>query len=316
MKKSNDYEDGNFLLNRICKYLKFLVQIDTISKSEVKNVHELLNICFEYDTFRSFNLEHTEENDKIFNQLGYNQGDEFVCDKFEKPLYASCFSSNRDLLSQWRGYAGDGTGVAIGFRTDMLSRWKATLDYPLDTRIIAGFAPVAYMSFDEKVIDYANELLRIISNYRSARKTINKKIYLTALFEKMEKIKEESVLLKNAAFSEEKEYRLFFNDAVTRDDNGIFHFESKGKKELDKIKELYLSDIKTRVNKEGIVSYYEWHFDNVKDDIIVEIVLGPKCKLSQTDLEFLLSINGFNSIGNNQFDQQKIMISRSNLTYR
>lgn len=30
-------------------------------------------------------------------------------------LYAACFSEEKDLLSQWRGYANNGAGVAIGF---------------------------------------------------------------------------------------------------------------------------------------------------------------------------------------------------------
>lgn len=33
-----------------------------------------------------------------------------------------CLSADGDLLSQWRGYANDGAGIAIGFSTDYL-RW-------------------------------------------------------------------------------------------------------------------------------------------------------------------------------------------------
>lgn len=315
VKKSNDSEDGNFLLNRIHGYLKFLLQTKNKSKTEINNILELLDTYFEAETTRSFNLEYSENNKPVYEQLGCIPDEEYDCDKFEKPLYAICFSSERDLLSQWRGYAGDGIGVAIGFRTDILSRWNADLDYSLGTRKLAGFAPVTYTGIDVKIADYAEELIEIAGNYRRAKELINKRIFQTAIFEKIERIREESILLKNEAFSEEKEYRLFFNDTVIRDEYGIFHLEDEGKK-LHKIEEFKLSGIKTRVNKEGIVSYYEWNFDNVKDDIIVEIVLGPKCKLSQSDLEFLLSINGFNSIGDNQFNQQKIIISKSNLTYR
>ena len=34
--------------------------------------------------------------------------------------YGFCLSSDRDQLSQWRGYADDGRGVAIGFKTNEL----------------------------------------------------------------------------------------------------------------------------------------------------------------------------------------------------
>lgn len=41
-------------------------------------------------------------------------------DPFE--FFVTCFSSHGDLLSQWRGYAGNGTGVAIGFRKQAFSK--------------------------------------------------------------------------------------------------------------------------------------------------------------------------------------------------
>lgn len=41
-------------------------------------------------------------------------------DPFE--FFVTCFSSHSDLLSQWRGYAGNGTGVAIGFRKQAISQ--------------------------------------------------------------------------------------------------------------------------------------------------------------------------------------------------
>lgn len=33
-------------------------------------------------------------------------GEEYYCDKFETPIYTTCFSENGDLLSQWRGLCG------------------------------------------------------------------------------------------------------------------------------------------------------------------------------------------------------------------
>lgn len=37
-------------------------------------------------------------------------------------FFAACLSANGDLLSQWRGYADDGLGYAIGLRTEALLR--------------------------------------------------------------------------------------------------------------------------------------------------------------------------------------------------
>lgn len=56
-----------------------------------------------------------QESEEFGNDLV--PGDEYETDKFDVPLYTICFSGNSDLLSQWRGYAKDGTGIAIGFKT-------------------------------------------------------------------------------------------------------------------------------------------------------------------------------------------------------
>ncbi len=45
--------------------------------------------------------------------------------------YAVCFSREPDLLSQWRGYANDGNGVAIGFDERMFSGFLGSKDISL-----------------------------------------------------------------------------------------------------------------------------------------------------------------------------------------
>lgn len=68
--------------------------------------------------------------------------------------YVSCFSSEGDLLSQWRGYASDGMGVSIGFDHDLFRELlKAQSD--------ALIREVVYIdSLDE--VDQASELGRAI----------------------------------------------------------------------------------------------------------------------------------------------------------
>lgn len=36
--------------------------------------------------------------------------------------YVCCFSEEKDLLSQWRGYGSDGNGIAIGFNAQLLRK--------------------------------------------------------------------------------------------------------------------------------------------------------------------------------------------------
>ena len=57
---------------------------------------------------------------KINNNLNGYLLDNFIVKYYQSlytssNLYASCFSEDGDLLSQWRAYADNGTGVSIGF---------------------------------------------------------------------------------------------------------------------------------------------------------------------------------------------------------
>ena len=43
-----------------------------------------------------------------------------VYSNFSMKTFWFCFSESKDKLSQWRGYAQDGKGIAIGFNKDVL----------------------------------------------------------------------------------------------------------------------------------------------------------------------------------------------------
>ena len=43
-----------------------------------------------------------------------------VYSNFSMKTFCVCFSESKDKLSQWRGYAQDGKGIAIGFNKDVL----------------------------------------------------------------------------------------------------------------------------------------------------------------------------------------------------
>jgi hypothetical protein len=61
------------------------------------------------------------ENERKLRQLLLNHCDNlFLDDTFFPHFYCSCFSKNGDSLGQWRAYANDGKGVAIGFRQSYL----------------------------------------------------------------------------------------------------------------------------------------------------------------------------------------------------
>ena len=80
------------------------------------------------------------------NEVIEEVGREFI-DKFD--LYAHstqlhilpficCFSADGDVLSQWRAYADDGVGVAIGFATHSLEKLNVrsvAIDYDSESQV-------------------------------------------------------------------------------------------------------------------------------------------------------------------------------------
>ncbi len=57
---------------------------------------------------------------KLCQQLIDHCDNLFLDDTFFPHFYCSCFSKNGDSLGQWRAYASDGKGVAIGFNRQYL----------------------------------------------------------------------------------------------------------------------------------------------------------------------------------------------------
>ena len=116
--------------------------------------------------------------------------------------YAVCFSETGDSLSQWRGYADNATGVAIGFDSQYLDQAtdyknmkfmsveynKQDVEEDLVCYIVKKFERVK-----EELGDFATA-----TDYGNAISTVVSSFVCNAAF------------YKNSAFSEEKEWRLVF----------------------------------------------------------------------------------------------------------
>lgn len=75
--------------------------------------------------------------------------------------------------------------------------------------------------------------------------------------------------------------------------NSQYIKNSKGRAEIEKrIRDFKLSEAKYRVGAEGIISYFDLSFEPVMNNIIGEIVLGPKCKMTTADVEFFIKFLG------------------------
>lgn len=246
-----------------------------------------------------------------------NPGDEYKSDKFNEPLYTICFSGNGDLLSQWRGYADNGTGIAIGFKVKYLKQWKAFAGEK-EMIQIAGFDKVNYEEKDaDNFLDKISEILvKCVDDMQKCKDKEEQKNYKEFVWKCLKNLENRSIFYKDTLFNEENEYRMFFRNMVDCTDakyNAQIDVHNRIKNQIDGWK---LSDLKNRVNSNGIVTYYDLSFESMMNDIVAEIVLGTKCNMSTADIEYLLCAWGYNRVQKNVYDQRSIHIYHSRLSYR
>ncbi|MEI7354875.1 DUF2971 domain-containing protein [Pectobacterium versatile] len=225
---------------------------------------------------------------RVLNKI-VNEGNKEWCDTLwntvvgnNQPTYVACFSKDGDSLSQWRAYAQDGEGLAIGFDEDNfgigtgMPVWHAS-----DINHSIKLNDIAYINVD----DLEREISSFINNDRGMYNVDN-------ILDLSLKISHLAITVKNPAFKEEKEKRIIYKALIVIDGN-------------EKTKENFpsLGNVMHRVSNGYLTSYFNFTF---KPDVIKEIVLGPKNKFNKDDTSLFLKINKLDSV----------MIKRSTATYR
>ncbi|WP_347888306.1 DUF2971 domain-containing protein [Nitrosomonas europaea] len=200
-----------------------------------------------------------------------------------------CLSSEPDILSQWRAYANDGTGVAIGFSSSLFPRQE---HFPSTNAVAAlntGLWPVIY--------EYSKQQAAIRSLFDEARVSPEicvveggKPEYqlLGALLAGL------SPLLKNPAFREEKELRLIHTPMLMTD--------SMNKHSV--VGTEYV--IGQRVSNDQIVTHFEFPLPDPCIDVVKEVWIGPRSRLGVHDIELSLALNEYG----------KVVVKKSSATYR
>lgn len=180
--------------------------------------------------------------------------------KFES--YICCFSEKPDILSQWRGYANDGSGVSIGFNRDRL----------ID--IVRG-DPRCLL----RPVTYADEPSGISSEIRSLMVSLLKSTghptpeFLQSAVKAMWEI-------KNSAFREEAEHRIILTIDGTEENK----IELTSKVSVCK---------KFRGVPTGVREFWELPLPS---GIITDIVLGPKCDSHEEVVRRLLRSEGHSAV--------------------
>lgn len=220
-------------------------------------------------------------------------------------FYVMCFSEEADLLSQWRGYANDACGVAIGFSTDSF--------YPLARSIYShyNFSQVNYSLDDlcKQIEDYTKK--EIDRNFSGDHQKDS--IFLLNIVDTtISMILYNSILYKNPNFHEEKEWRLVYNPF-----GNIRKFTDKISY-YDRMSELYNKSIEEggfvrlpmtfHISNDKIISHIDLSFETIKKSFVKEIIIGSKANINDLDLELFLLSNGYNPM--------KIIINKSRIPYR
>ncbi len=203
--------------------------------------------------------------------------------------YVACFSEKKDCLSQWRGYADDGKGMAIGFDKKVLEQLSKLRKFNLE------FAKVIYDKNEQE-----RHVERVVKeNLKRMEETGVGHVAL----ELNTNYRMEFSIYKHHSFAEEQEWRLVFN--------------SKSHGREVKVGNMTFSEPKYRVASGKLISYRELCFSNIKETFVKEIWIGPKADVELRDImQILERYQYYNNTENGYSLKEPILITRSSSSYR
>lgn len=179
--------------------------------------------------------------------------------------YILCLSKKNDVLSQWRSYADDGKGVAIGINVDNLLKFSNLLS---GNEIIYEPQKQIEIINNKNIDGFLDEIEREFLNNNI--KNLHNKVRTL-----ISHLLTEAVVCKNPKFQEEDEYRILCNPV---------DFNPEERK---------ISRVKFRTNNECILPYREIYFNKIKYSLIENITIGPKSLLNDRNLWLFLKNQGF-----------------------
>jgi hypothetical protein len=214
--------------------------------------------------------------------------DEIVSESQTRILpFIFCLSSDGDVLSQWRSYAADGTGVSLGFDAKLLQKLavrSAQIEYD----------PDAQNNFFKAWLLAVHEVWS----------TMPKNKQEDFLFKGAATMGIDLACFKNPAFAEEKEIRLV--RAIDVEGSGLnLQLVDNGATGRTLVAREKLP-LQYRTRGGGIVMYVKLPLQKLGNELIKEVVLGPKSLNQGNEIISLLNQSGFKNFS----------IRRSSATYR
>jgi hypothetical protein len=204
---------------------------------------------------------------------------------------AICFTDLRDDIYQWRSYAEDGKGYAIGFNANILSHFRKGHN-------CVGFNKIIYdenimlKKIDEIVLDIIKKMRELSSGLK-----IRDEIIVKNMFPFISQLLKEASFYKNKGFYSESETRLVYHRTILPKQikdikqDSLLNFLNFS---LDK-------DVKTRIEID-----FEKEFVNEYNNLIKEVIIGPCNNGSVNTMHLYLRLNRINNCE----------VHKSNISYR
>lgn len=261
-----------------------IVRSGKIRMSDINMMNDFAEMTWGYSIFEeaaSRLLQEREKDSSLPDRAFFDAIDAELApaNLYVHPLIA-CFSKNPDVLSQWRGYAADGTGVCIGFDATKLKQTAATFlnceyDFEVQVEQMKGRLTAAHsLRHEYTPSDHAMHLFGYLPS------------------------------LKNPAFREEAEVRAVHLLTVKISNDGVELTDPGGEAFGRSVEG---TSVEFGVRNNDVVAYVDTpYFDEMPDGTISEVVLGPKNPNGWTNVSAMLTRHG----------HKGVTIKASKATYR
>lgn len=256
-----------------CSLETFLsvIQYKSIRLSDINTMNDYGELHWAYDRFiEAVNYVRADYDDKYFDFLDATISQTQL---HTLPLL-SCFSTDGDVLSQWRAYSDDGMGVAVGFDSKTMENLAVRCG-PVT------YDPVAQVGFFRDLIAAAFPAWKL-ANDKKDRRLLSEYLAMQTF---------DMCLMKNPAFAEEKEVRIARVVTVKHDGDG-WHLDDPGGNGTDKVSRKK-QPIKYRAKKGGLVAHIDLPISGMGAQFIREVVVGPRSSNRGTEVSMALNANGF-----------------------
>jgi hypothetical protein len=192
--------------------------------------------------------------------------------------FLACFSLEPDLLGQWRAYADDGRGFALGFHSSALKH-----------EVPATFLRVLYdreLQVKEMMVGLAAIFLRLQEESDATRATFFEDCVLLATF---------MTAFKHPAFREENEVRAAHVVNIQRNGNLPKFVDPGGTRRGDE--DVPGTPVQFQVRDNHLIAFTDISFSDAgEDNPLTRVVLGPRNHSAPGNLAPFLGGLGFTDI--------------------